>query len=254
MDRYDRRRFLQRALAAGSAAMLAGCDRLSRSEWFTRMLDSAEGLTYAAQRALLPRKAMAQEFTEADLSPYFRSNGTSNPDDPFYQTLAANDFADYRLRVGGLVEQPRAYSLAELKAMPARTQITRHDCVEGWSAIGKWTGVQLGRVLEQVQPQPAARYVVFFCADPMDGTGGRYYESIDMEDAWHAQTLLAYGLNDAPLPVANGAPVRLRVERQLGYKMAKYVMEIRLVDRLDGIAGGKGGYWEDRGYEWYAGI
>jgi DMSO/TMAO reductase YedYZ molybdopterin-dependent catalytic subunit len=249
-----RRRFLQRAFAAGGAPLLSGCDQLSRSEWFASLLGSAEKLTFGAQRLLLPRKAMAQEFSEADLSPYFRSNGTSNPDNPEYQALAAAGFADYRLRVGGLVARPRSYSLAELKALPSRTQITRHDCVEGWSAIGKWKGVQLARVLEQVGPQPSARYVVFYCADPMDALGTRYYESIDLEDAWHAQTLLAYELNDAPLPVKNGAPIRVRVERQLGYKMAKYVMQIELVDRLDAIAGGKGGYWEDRGYEWYAGI
>lgn len=249
-----RRRFLQRALAAGGTLFLSGCDRLSRSEWFVDLLGSAEKLTFATQRLLLPRRAMAQEFTEADLSPYFRSNGTRNPDNPEYQALAAAGFVDYRLEVGGLVARPRSYSLDDLKALPSRTQITRHDCVEGWSAIGKWKGAPLARVLEQVEPLPSARYVVFYCADPMDHRGTRYYESIDMEDAWHVQTLLAYELNDAPLPIENGAPIRLRVERQLGYKMAKYVMRIELVERLDGIAGGKGGYWEDRGYEWYAGI
>jgi len=249
-----RRRFLQRALAAGGALVLSGCDQLSQSAWFTKLLGSAEKLTFATQRLLLPRKAMAQEFTEADLSPGFRSNGTSNPDNPEYQALAAHQFAVYRLQVGGLVAQPRAYTLDELKALPSRTQITRHDCVEGWSAIGKWKGVPLSRVLEQVKPHLSARYVVFYCADPMDALGTRYYESIDMEDAWHAQTLLAYELNDAPLPIKNGAPIRVRVERQLGYKMAKYIMQIQLVERLDDIAGGQGGYWEDRGYEWYAGI
>jgi DMSO/TMAO reductase YedYZ molybdopterin-dependent catalytic subunit len=250
----SRRRFLQRALVAGGTLLLAGCDQLSRSAWFTRLLGSAEKLSFATQRLLLPRKAMAQEFTEADLSPFFRSNGTSNPDNPEYQALAANHFIDYRLQVGGLVERPRAYSLDELMALPSRTQITRHDCVEGWSAIGKWKGVQLSRVLEQVRPQPSAKYVVFYCADPMNARGTRYYESIDLEDAWHAQTLLAYELNDEPLPIKNGAPIRVRVERQLGYKMAKYILQIQLVDRLDDIEGGKGGYWEDRGYEWYAGI
>jgi DMSO/TMAO reductase YedYZ molybdopterin-dependent catalytic subunit len=250
----SRRHFLRRTLAAGGALVLSGCDQLSRSEWFTKLLGSAEKLSFATQRLLLPRKAMAQEFSEADLSPFFRSNGTSNPDNPGYQAMAANGFADYRLQVGGLVAQPRAYSLDELKALPSRTQITRHDCVEGWSAIGKWKGVPLSRVLEQVKPHPSAKYVVFYCADPMDHLGTRYYESIDMEDAWHAQTLLAYELNDDPLPIKNGAPIRVRVERQLGYKMAKYIMQIELVERLDDIAGGKGGYWEDRGYEWYAGI
>ncbi len=250
----SRRRFLRRALAAGGTLLLSGCDQLSRSEWFTKVLGSAEKLAFATQRLMLPRKAMAQEFSEADLSPSFRSNGTSNPANPVYQALAANRFVDYRLQIGGLVAKPRAYSLEELKALPSRTQITRHDCVEGWSAIGKWKGTPLGRVLEQVEPHPSARYVVFHCADPMDDLGTRYYESIDMEDAWHPQTLLAYELNDAPLPIRNGAPIRVRVERQLGYKMAKYIMQIELVERLDDIGGGKGGYWEDQGYEWYAGI
>lgn len=250
----SRRRFLLRAMGFGSALFLSGCDRLSRSEWFPKVLDSAEKLTLATQRLVMPRKAMAQEFTAADLSHEFRSNGTNNPDNPAYQALAANDFVDYRLQIGGLVAHPTSYSLDDLMALPSRTQITRHDCVEGWSAIGKWKGAQLSRVLEQVKPLPSAKYVVFYCADPMDAIGTRYYESIDMEDAWHPQTLLAYELNDEPLPIDNGAPIRVRVERQLGYKMAKYIMQIQLVDRFDNIAGGKGGYWEDQGYEWYAGI
>ena len=249
-----RRNFLLQALAAGGAALLAGCDRLSRTEWFPQMLASAERLTQGAQRLVTSRKSMAQEFTEADLSPTFRSNGTANPDDPAYRALAAKDFAAYRLAVSGLVDKPRSFSLAELRALPSRTQITRHDCVEGWSAIGKWKGAQLSALLDAVQPKPEARYLVFYCADPMNDSGTKYYESIDMEDALHPQTLLAYELNDQRLPIANGAPIRLRVERQLGYKMAKYVMAIEFVSRFDHIAGGKGGYWEDRGYEWFAGI
>ena len=196
---------------------------------------------------------MAKEFTEADLSPVFPPNGTRNPDNPVYQTLARNGFADWRLEIGGLLQQPASFSLAELRDMPSRTQITRHDCVEGWSAIGKWKGVQLGELLARVQPLPSARYVVFYCADP-DEDGQNYYESIDFADAYHPQTVLAYELNDKTLPIAHGAPVRLRVERQLGYKMAKYVMRIELVESLQAIAGGQGGYWEDQGYEWYAGI
>jgi DMSO/TMAO reductase YedYZ molybdopterin-dependent catalytic subunit len=256
MNRFEarRRRFLMRALGLGGAGLLAGCDRLSRTEWFPRLLQRAEGLTRRAQHLVTPRRAMAQEFSEADLSPGFRSNGTANPDNPQYQALAANGFSDYRLKVGGLVDRPRSFSLAELQALPSRTQITRHDCVEGWSAIGKWKGAQLGALLDSVGLQSGARYAVFHCADPMDPSGTRYYESIDMEDAHHPQTLLAYMLNDRPLPVANGAPIRLRVERQLGYKMAKYVMAIELVDSFAHIGGGKGGYWEDQGYEWYAGI
>jgi DMSO/TMAO reductase YedYZ molybdopterin-dependent catalytic subunit len=141
--------------------------------------------------------------------------------------------------------------------MPARTQITRHDCVEGWSAIGQWTGVQLGRVLALAGPLPQARAVVFRCADALGGSEddrGLYYESIDFFDAYHPQTILAWAMNGKPLSVAHGAPLRLRVERQLGYKQAKYVMRLQLVDRVDQIAGGKGGFWEDRGYAWYAGI
>ena len=143
--------------------------------------------------------------------------------------------------------------------MPARTQITRHDCVEGWSCIGKWKGVPLGAVLDQARPMGQAKFVVFRCFDSMegpslDGRDSRYYESIDLEEAHHAQTILAYDLNDKPLPVINGAPIRCRVERQLGYKQAKYVKAIELVESFAAIRGGKGGYWEDEGYEWYGGI
>ncbi|MGH7411404.1 MAG: molybdopterin-binding protein, partial [Candidatus Methylomirabilis sp.] len=233
--------------------LLAGCDNLSRSDWFTSLLGKAEGVTRRAQRLLTPRRAMAKEYAEADLSPVFPANGTHDPANPVYQTLARNGFADWRLEISGLVRQPTSLSLAELRAMPSRTQITRHDCVEGWSAIGKWRGVQLGELLAQVQPLPSARYLVFYCADP-DEDGQTYYESIDFEDAYHPQTILAYELNDKTLPIAHGAPVRLRVERQLGYKMAKYVMRVELVESLAPIAGGQGGYWEDQGYEWYAGI
>lgn len=253
-NKHTRRTFLLRVLASGSVLLLAGCERLSRSEWFPKVLGSAEQLTQATQHLIAPRKAMAQEFTEADLSPQFRSNGTSNPENPQYQALAANGFADYRLQVGGLVAHPTAFSLTGLRSLPSRTQITRHDCVEGWSAIGKWKGTPLSVVLDQVQPKPEARYVVFYCADPMDEQGTLYYESIDMDDARHPQTILAYELNDQTLPIANGAPVRVRIERQLGYKMAKYIMGIQLVDSFADIGDGKGGYWEDQGYEWYAGI
>jgi DMSO/TMAO reductase YedYZ molybdopterin-dependent catalytic subunit len=249
----NRRHFLQRTLAVGGSLLLAGCDRIAQTTWFPKLLTRAEGLSEAVQTLIVPRRAMAQEFSPADLSPEFRSNGTGNPEDAAYQALAAKGFVDYRLKIGGLVEQPGVYSLAELKALPSRTQITRHDCVEGWSAIGKWQGVQLSRLLARAQPKASARYAVFFCADTMDD-GNAYYESIDMDDALHPQTILAYALNDKALPIANGAPVRLRVERQLGYKQAKYIMEIRLVESFADIADGKGGYWEDQGYEWYAGI
>jgi DMSO/TMAO reductase YedYZ molybdopterin-dependent catalytic subunit len=144
--------------------------------------------------------------------------------------------------------------MAAIRALPSRTQITRHDCVEGWSVIGEWTGGRLSALLEQVQPLPGARYLVFHCADEYGSSQSPYYESIDMEDAYHPQTLLAYGLNGELLPTGNGAPLRLRVERQLGYKMAKFIMVIEVVESFADIEGGNGGYWEDRGYAWYAGI
>ena len=234
--------------------LLGGCDALSRTDWFPKMLKVGESLSRHVQHAVTARKSMAQEFSERDLSPTFRSNGTANPDDAAYQRHAQASFADWQLQIDGLVEQPMGFSLQQLRAMPSRVQITRHDCVEGWSAIGKWKGVPLAEVLKLVRPTAAARYVVFRCADPMDQAGTRYYESIDMEDAWHPQTILAYELNDATLPIGNGAPLRVRVERQLGYKMAKYIMRLQLVDSFATIGGGHGGYWEDRGYEWYAGI
>jgi DMSO/TMAO reductase YedYZ molybdopterin-dependent catalytic subunit len=167
--------------------------------------------------------------------------------------MVQHHFVDWRVTVGGLVVKPTRFSLADLRAMPSRTQITRHDCVEGWSAIGKWTGVPLGDLMHQVQPSSDARYAVFHCAD-IDEQGIAYYESMAVEDLYHPQTILAYDLNGKPLDVPHGAPIRLRFERQLGYKHAKYVMGIELVGSLAGIGGGRGGYWEDQGYEWYAGI
>jgi DMSO/TMAO reductase YedYZ molybdopterin-dependent catalytic subunit len=252
--RFSRRRFLARGVATAGALVLSGCDALSRTDWFPKLLAAGEKLSRSTHH-LLGRRAMAQEFTEADLSPEFRSNGTAMPNNAAYRALAAAGFADYRLSVEGLVERPMRLSLAELRALPSRTQITRHDCVEGWSAIGKWKGARLSALLDAVGVKPQARYVVFHCADPMEDDGTEpYYESIDMEDALHPQTILAYELNDKTLPVQNGAPLRLRVERQLGYKQAKYVMRIELVENFERIRGGKGGYWEDQGYEWWAGI
>ena len=251
----SRRRFFARTIGAVGALTLAGCQRLSESSWFPKVLGAGETASAAFASLVTPKMALAQEFTDADRSPTFRSNGTAMPATEAYRDLLVNNFADYRLEVGGLVVRPTSLSLPELKAMASRTQITRHDCVEGWSAIAKWKGTKLAALLDAVQPEPEARFVVFHCADPMqeDGTGF-YYESIALDDAFHPQTILAYEMNDAPLPVKNGAPLRLRVERQLGYKHAKYVMRIELVSSFAHIAGGKGGYWEDYGYQWFAGI
>jgi len=236
---------------------LSGCenffDSLSRSETVQSILESAEQANRRVQRLLTRRGKLAQEFSEQDISPKFRSNGNPPPITMDYAAGAQNQWAKWRLEVTGLVKQPAGFSLADLKAMPARTQITRHDCVEGWSAIGKWKGVRLEEIMNRVQPTTDAKYVVFRCMDT-DSDGTNYYESVDLIDAVHPQTILAYELNDHPLPVENGAPLRLRIENQLGYKHAKYIRSLEFVASFEKIAGGKGGYWEDQGYEWYAGI
>lgn len=244
----------RRTLMLGAAAMLAGCDRLARTETVREMLFSAENFQKWAQRSLMTRNALAREFRPDQISPFFRPNGTANPNTPEYKALWRSGFADWRLHVGGLVDRPLSLSLVQIQSLPHREQITRHDCVEGWSAIGKWRGVPLRLVLDAARLRDGARYIVFRCADDMGG-GQPYYESIDLIDAFHPQTILAFALNNQPLQVANGAPLRLRVERQLGYKQAKYLMGIEAVASLEGIGAGKGGYWEDRaGYDWYAGI
>ena len=171
VDRGARRRFLARTAAAVGALGVAGCDRLSQSEWFPPILDSAEKLNERLAKLVTGRSAMAKEYTPADVSPTFRSNGTAQPDNPEYAALAANQFAGYALDVGGLVAAPRRFTVAELRALPSRTQITRHDCVEGWSAIAQWQGARLSALLDVVKPAAAARYVVFHCADPMEDGG-----------------------------------------------------------------------------------
>jgi DMSO/TMAO reductase YedYZ molybdopterin-dependent catalytic subunit len=245
----------------GGGLLLASCDGLARDDKLMRIVKSAEDASKGFQR-FAGRDALAEEFSRADLSPVFKVNGTREPVAADYQAHRRENFANWRLQVGGLVNNPLSLGLEQLRSMPARTQITRHDCVEGWSAIGEWSGPQLATLLKAAGMKTTARYVVFQCADNYGGEaskGGaqstsRYYESVDLIDAFHPQTILALRLNGAPLSVGHGAPVRLRVERQLGYKQAKYVMAIDVVDSLAGYGRGKGGYWEDRGYEWYAGI
>ena len=252
------RRSILRGVASTGLLTLGGCSLDSRSGGVMSILDQAEKLTQAAQRALLaPRTALAREYPPGAITPYFKPNGSIDPDDPDYVALRRGGFADWRLEVGGLVERPMRLSLADLRALPSRSQITRHDCVEGWSCIGQWKGAQLSALLTAAGLKSQARYLTFFCADSLEETldnTGRYYESIDLVDAFHPQTILAYEMNYAPLKVEHGAPLRLRVERQLGYKMAKYVMRVDAVDSLAGIGGGRGGSWEDQGYAWYAGI
>jgi DMSO/TMAO reductase YedYZ molybdopterin-dependent catalytic subunit len=259
-NRMHRRGFLN-ALAAMGALVVSGRDSVASEPCYRSVLDAANSLTYRVQRLLIGAHRLAREYGEAEISPAFRANGSTDPQDQEYLNLVGNHFADWRLKVHGLVEHELSLSLDELRALPARTQITRHDCVEGWSSIGKWTGVPLAEILQRAGVKPEARFVVFHYADTLDGGDSsvdresiRYYESIDLIDAAHAQTILAYDMNGKPLTVPYGAPLRLRLERQLGYKMAKYVMKIEALDSFAALGLGQGGFWEDRGYEWYAGI
>lgn len=242
-----------------AAVILSGCEKLTGSAGVNRTINKAEGVNKRVQRSLIGRHALAREFQKADISRDFKANGTLMPGDQDYQALQAGDFKDWALVVDGLVENPLRLTMDELRAEPARTQITRHDCVEGWSAIGEWSGAKLGALLEKAKLKPEAKYIVFHCMDTLaagatDNTQGKYYESVDLVDAFHEQTILAYDMNGQPLPVPHGAPLRLRVERQLGYKQAKYVHRIEAVADFSHIGLGQGGFWEDRGYEWYAGI
>lgn len=332
-----RRGFLTGVAGLLGATALTGCDQIAKAPWGRRSLEAGEDANLFVQRLLLTPASLVREFPESAISAYFKPNGTVDPEDRDYKALAAKSFEGFRLEVSGLVEHPQSLSLSELRGLPSRTQITRHDCVEGWSSIGKWTGVPLSELLNRAGLKPQARYIVFHCFDTMDYAGGgleggdqagnesgqdtpaaedkpkgagglawggsgdtgssdakaadtkatghpgmsekpvgqedrttetasgegdapqagrpiRYYESIDLTDAFHPQTILAYAMNGQTLPVAHGAPLRLRLERQLGYKQAKYIRRIEVVESLAKLGDGKGGYWEDRGYEWYAGI
>jgi DMSO/TMAO reductase YedYZ molybdopterin-dependent catalytic subunit len=239
---------------AGAGAVLSGCapigTALNDSPTVHRVLNVAEKLTFGA---IGNSRALAPEYREADISPVFRVNGLATPSDATYTAMVASDFKSFRLWVGGDVAKPRSFSLRQLAEFDRVTQITRHDCVEGWSVIGKWSGVRLGDVVDAVEPRRAGHFVVFHCID-RDDQGASYYESLDLEQAHHPQTILATSLNGAPLDPDHGAPVRLRIPTQLGYKSAKWVQRIEVVPSFARIRGGHGGYWEDQGYEWYAGM
>jgi DMSO/TMAO reductase YedYZ molybdopterin-dependent catalytic subunit len=205
-----------------------------------------ETLTYAAQRLLMSQHSLAREFNRSEISKVFPVNGEV-PENETYQRLLAGGFADWRLTVDGLIARPLAFSLAELKRLPSRTQITHQACEEGWSFIAEWTGVSLSYLLNLVGVHREAKYVVFF---PFDES----WDSLDMSDAWHPQTLLAYGMNGQELPPPHGAPIRLRVARQLGYKSVKYLSRITVTDTLKNIGKGLGSISPEIGYSWYAGI
>ena len=253
-----RRALLARGAAVLSAVALGGCESVADNPVARKVLDGVGGLNRRVQEAILAPEQLAQEYALSDVSTTFYANGSTDPDDKHYRSMAANGFKAFKLVVDGLVERPMELTMAELRAMPARTQITRHDCVEGWSCIGQWTGTPLQAVLDRVGVKAAAQYVVFHCFDTMDDGDPSgptpFYGSIDLLAARHPQTILAYDKAGKPLEVKYGAPLRLRVERQLGYKMTKYIKRIQLMSDFKDIGQGKGGYWEDTGYQWYAGI
>ena len=256
-----RRNFLRGTAVAGSGLILAGCDQFdflgARDNQVRQVMEQANVVTYQVQRALIGDQTLAREYSASEIRQGQRPNGSMDPTTPEYTFLKMQDFAPYRLTVKGMVEREVSFSLDELRNMPARSQITRHDCVEGWSCIAKWTGTPLGSILDMAGVKPQARFCVYHCYDNIQRTLSGdilYYESSDLVDAYHPQTILSYGLNDQVLPVANGAPIRLRIERALGYKQPKYLHTIELVDDLSPFGRGKGGYWEDLGYDWYGGI
>ena len=243
------------ARGAGAAARRLRPARRRARASATSCSAPASGCTYARAAADQRRDALAREFDAADMSPVFRTNGNTHaalgrlsgaPRGRLRRLAAASSTA--------WSARPLALSLAQLRRLPARTQITRHDCVEGWSAIGKWTGVPLEAAARQA-PACGRRRATSSSTAPTISAARALLREHRPVDAFHPQTILAWGMNDRPLPVGHGAPLRLRVERQLGYKHAKFVMRIEAVASLAGIGRGKGGYWEDAaGYEWYAGI
>jgi DMSO/TMAO reductase YedYZ molybdopterin-dependent catalytic subunit len=248
----SRRKLIQGGLAVAAGA--AGLDVAARLADRYGLIPpdhggvygAGETLTYAAQRLLMSHHSLAREFDRGQISKVIPVNGPP-PENRPYRRLLARGFQDWRLIVDGLVARPSALSLADLKSYPSRTQITHQACEEGWSFIAEWTGVALSHVLNLAGIQPQARYVVFF---PFD----TYWDSLDMDDAWHPQTLLAYGMNGTDIPIPHGAPLRLRVPRQLGYKSIKYLSRITVTDSLKDIGDGRGSNSPEAGYSWYAGI
>lgn len=245
MSKISRRKLIIGGASAGGILLAGAATRYSNE-----LFRVGEDLSRVTHRLLLRNNPLAREFTARDISRNFPAIGTTMPESESYQRLLHGRFTEWRLPVGGLVDKPLSFSLADLQAMPARTQITAHSCERGWTAIAEWTGVPLSRVLELVKPQPKARWVAIHCAD---GWWDSY--SLDQFEALHPQTLLTYGMNGGDLPVQHGAPVRLRVERQLGWKSLKYVDRIELVEDYRQLGYGKGSLVADEyNFQWYGGI
>ena len=244
-----RREMLIGGMTSVGALLLTGCSK-SMPPTYGNILRMGDVLTYTAHRVLLPGMSLAKEYSHTDISS-FPATGTTNPGDPdkpnsseVYRRLQGVGFADWELSIEGLVARPGSFSLADLKRFPSRTQITKHICEEGWSAIGEWTGVPLSRVLDAAGMLPTARFVNFYSYDD-------WADGIDLLDALHPQTLIAYGMNGRDLTIPHGAPVRLRVETQMGYKSMKYLHRIVVTSEFDD--GGKNGNIQN-GWSWYVGI
>jgi DMSO/TMAO reductase YedYZ molybdopterin-dependent catalytic subunit len=248
----SRRRLVKSGVTvAAGAAGLAGAVRLADRYGLIPpdhggLYGVGETLTYASQRLIMGRQSLAREFSRSDISSVVPVNGRP-PEHDAYQRLLADEFRDWRVTVDGLVARPSAFSLADLKGYPAHTQITHQACEEGWSFIAEWTGVRLSHVLDLVGVDPRAQYVVF---SPFDD----FWDSLDMADALHPQTYLAYGMNGRNIPIPHGAPVRLRVARQLGYKSIKYLSRVTVTDTLEPFGRGLGAAGTELGYSWWAGI
>jgi DMSO/TMAO reductase YedYZ molybdopterin-dependent catalytic subunit len=234
-----RRKAIITGLTSLGGLLLAGCTK-PFPPTYGNILRMGDNLTYMAHRALLPGQSLAKEYNFSDISS-FPATGTTNPAsfNEDYGRLQNNAFADWTLPIEGSVSRPGLYSLADLQKFPSRTHITRHTCEEGWTAIGQWTGAPLSTILQSVGILPSARFINFYAYDG-------YIDSIDLLDAFHPQTMLAYGMNGRDLPVAHGAPVRLRVENQIGYKSMKYLQRIVVTDEFMDTG--------DSGWAWYTGI
>jgi len=252
MSDLSRRKLITAGLAATAGASGLGLGARLASRYglippdHGSIYGPGETLTYAAQR-LLTRHSLAREFRPSQISKPPLANELQ-PLPEAYKRLQAGGFTDWRLSVNGLVAQPATFSLAQLKSYPSRSQITMLACEEGWSYIAEWIGVPLSHVLEVAGALPQARYVVYRSIEP------DWWESIDMADALHPQTFLAYGMNGDELPAGNGGPLRLRVPRQLGYKSVKFITSLTVTDSLKSFGKGLGSASPEAGYAWYAGI
>ena len=252
MSKISRRKLITTGVAAvAGASSVAVAAKLAQRHGlippdFGGVYGPGETLTYAAQR-LLNNHAMAREFSLSQISKNPFANEVAPLGDEFNRLQAAG-FSDWRLTVDGMAARPTAFSLAEIKSFPMSSHITMIGCEEGWTYVAEWTGVPLSYILDRVGALPQVRYVVYRSIQP------DWWESIDMSDAVHPQTLVATGMNGADLPVPFGGPMRLRVPRQLGYKSVKYITHLTLTDNLKSFGKGKGGAASDGGYAWYAGI